>query len=80
MSEYVLIYIAVSAIYATLLLNRSPISLLKAVAVGLLSPLVLAVAIVSIVYLFLGIHVSILIATSSDGSEIGPTQDEEGDE
>jgi hypothetical protein len=80
MSEYVLTYIAISAIYATLLLNRSPISLLKAVAVGLLSPLVIAVSILSIVYMFLGIHVSILIATYSDGSEIGPTQNEEGDE
>lgn len=80
MNEYILTYIALSLIYATLLFHTSTISLLKAVAVGLLSPLIIVVAIVSLLYLFLGIHVSLVIATYSDGSEIGPTQNKEGDE
>lgn len=78
--NFILVYLLCAAAYATFLYNSAPISMTKSVAVGLLSPLMLLVALLQIIYSVLGIHVSLLVATHSDNTEIGPTEKKRGDE
>lgn len=78
--NFILVYLLCAAAYATFLYHVAPISMTKAVAVGLLSPLMLLVAFLQIMYSFLGTHVSLLVATHSDNTEIGPTERKRGDE
>lgn len=79
MNILLVLFVLFSLAYATMLYNRHNIDMLKSLAVGILSPLIILVSLVSIVYLLMGIHIQLVIATYSDESETGPTEKDRGD-